>query len=212
MVAGVEEEEHGMLACRACIRPDFLSFQMLSVRLEELLVQEQQIVSMVTDEAKQRQLLLEDEDEDFLDEGSKEICAKCRKRNPSFPFFFSERKSERQWMSNGAKTRELSSPPRDHDLFARMLPDFAKAKSGAGEIFGVLGRRGTRVRQRKEVVHGGTVPRGGTVALVDRCLAGGRVNEPGDDVDSALNGHGRHAYGTASSAHRVFLSLGRPGF
>ena len=45
--------------------------QMLSIRMEELLVQhEQQIVSMVTEESKQRQLLLEDEEEDFLDEGT----------------------------------------------------------------------------------------------------------------------------------------------
>ncbi len=43
---------------------------MLAIRIEELLVQEQHIVSMVTEESKQRQLLLEDEEEDFLDEGT----------------------------------------------------------------------------------------------------------------------------------------------
>lgn len=45
---------------------------MLGSRIEEMLDAESHnnIVSMVTDEAKQRQLLLEDEDEDFLDEGT----------------------------------------------------------------------------------------------------------------------------------------------
>lgn len=42
---------------------------MLAIRLEEKLSQELSAVSVVTDEAKQRQLLLEDEEEDFLDEG-----------------------------------------------------------------------------------------------------------------------------------------------
>ncbi len=45
-------------------------FQMLSSRLEEKILQEQQVVSMVTDETRQRQLQLEDELEDFLDEAS----------------------------------------------------------------------------------------------------------------------------------------------
>ena len=53
---------------------------MLGARLEELLDEEEQnqnnVVSMVTDEFKQRQLLLEDEEEDFLDEGEieREFC------------------------------------------------------------------------------------------------------------------------------------------
>jgi hypothetical protein len=45
---------------------------MLGARIEELLEEEQAesaVVSMVTDEARQRQLVLEDDDEDFLDEG-----------------------------------------------------------------------------------------------------------------------------------------------
>ena len=45
---------------------------MLGSRIEAMLDEENansnNVVSMVTDEAKQRQLLLEDEDEDFLDE------------------------------------------------------------------------------------------------------------------------------------------------
>ena len=46
-------------------------FQMLGTRLEELLEQESQNVSsLVTDEARQRQLVLEDEEEDFMDEGN----------------------------------------------------------------------------------------------------------------------------------------------
>ena len=44
--------------------------EMLSCRLEEKILQEQQVVAMVTDESRQRQLLLEDELEDFLDEAS----------------------------------------------------------------------------------------------------------------------------------------------
>ena len=49
------------------------SLQMLGSRIEAMLEQETangNNVSMVTDEAKQRQLLTEDEDEDFLDEGT----------------------------------------------------------------------------------------------------------------------------------------------
>lgn len=43
---------------------------MLAARMEELLLaQEQNVVSMVTDETKQRQLLIEDEEENFMDEG-----------------------------------------------------------------------------------------------------------------------------------------------
>lgn len=43
---------------------------MLGTRLEELLEEENEnVVSMVTDEARQRQLVLEDEEEDFMDEG-----------------------------------------------------------------------------------------------------------------------------------------------
>ncbi len=43
---------------------------MLSSRLEEKIAQEQQVVSMVTDESRQRQLQLEDDFEDFMDENS----------------------------------------------------------------------------------------------------------------------------------------------
>ena len=45
-------------------------FQMLGTRIEEMLLQEQHSASLVNDESKQRQLLLEDEEEDFLDEGN----------------------------------------------------------------------------------------------------------------------------------------------
>lgn len=52
----------------------FFFLQMLGSRLEELMNQDanQQtnIVSMMTDESKQRQLVQEDEEEDFLDEGN----------------------------------------------------------------------------------------------------------------------------------------------
>ncbi len=45
---------------------------MLGARIEELLNEEQAdgaVVAMVTDEGKQRQLAVDDEEEDFLDEG-----------------------------------------------------------------------------------------------------------------------------------------------
>ena len=50
-----------------------LDFQMLGSRLEEISAEEQfrgcQANSLITDESIQRQLLQEDEEEDFLDEG-----------------------------------------------------------------------------------------------------------------------------------------------
>lgn len=47
---------------------------MLGSRIEELLAEETEAnggFAVITDEAKQRQLLLEDEEEDFMDEGTK---------------------------------------------------------------------------------------------------------------------------------------------
>lgn len=72
-----EEEKHSFT---------FL-FQMLGARMEELMEAEQQsqsAVSMVTDEFKQRQLLMEDEEEDFLDEGMAAVFASLVKRVPAF--------------------------------------------------------------------------------------------------------------------------------
>lgn len=43
---------------------------MLSIRLEEMVAQDQSAVTMITDESKQRHLAVEDEEEDFLDEAS----------------------------------------------------------------------------------------------------------------------------------------------
>jgi hypothetical protein len=49
--------------------------QALGSRLEEMLQEDKQhvanIVSMVTEECRQKELLMEDEEEDFLDEGWK---------------------------------------------------------------------------------------------------------------------------------------------
>jgi protein unc-80 len=46
----------------------------VGARLEDMILQDKQhvtnIVTMVTDEAKQKELLLQDEEEDFLDEGT----------------------------------------------------------------------------------------------------------------------------------------------
>ena len=42
---------------------------MLGIRLEEKLAQEQNSMTLMPDESRQRQLLMEDEDEDFMDEG-----------------------------------------------------------------------------------------------------------------------------------------------
>ena len=74
---------------------------MLGSRIEAMLEQEtanSNNVSMVTDEAKQRQLLTEDEDEDFLDEGThyvhslehkaKESQAQMRLVQTPFSFIF----------------------------------------------------------------------------------------------------------------------------
>ncbi len=47
-------------------------FQLLGSRIEEMmLAAEQNASTSVPDEARQRQLLAEDEDEDFMDEGRK---------------------------------------------------------------------------------------------------------------------------------------------
>jgi hypothetical protein len=54
-----------------------LFIQALGARLEEMVQEDKQhvanIVSMVTDESRQKELLVEDEEEDFLDEGWKII-------------------------------------------------------------------------------------------------------------------------------------------
>lgn len=50
----------------------------VGARLEDMILQDKQhvtnIVTMVTDEAKQKELLLQDEEEDFLDEGVYNFC------------------------------------------------------------------------------------------------------------------------------------------
>jgi len=49
------------------------NFQAIGARLEEMLLNDKRnipdIVSMMSDESKQKELLLDDEEEDFLDEG-----------------------------------------------------------------------------------------------------------------------------------------------
>ena len=50
---------------------------MLGSRIEELLASEMEAnggFAVITDEAKQRQLLLEDEEEDFMDEGMSAVA------------------------------------------------------------------------------------------------------------------------------------------
>jgi hypothetical protein len=60
-----------------------LFIQALGARLEEMVHEDKQhvanIVSMVTEECQQKELLMEDEEEDFLDEGWKCISflAEC---------------------------------------------------------------------------------------------------------------------------------------
>ena len=52
---------------------------MLGSRIEELLESEMEAnggFAVITDEAKQRQLLLDDEEEDFMDEGKIKLAAK----------------------------------------------------------------------------------------------------------------------------------------
>lgn len=55
--------------------------QAIGARLEELLAEDKQnvnqVIAMVSDESKQRDLIIEDEEEDFLDEGK----LQCNKRN-----------------------------------------------------------------------------------------------------------------------------------
>ena len=54
---------------------------MLGSRIEELLAAEAEATEVfptITDEAKQRQLLIEDEEEDFMDEGNICIVIQCQ--------------------------------------------------------------------------------------------------------------------------------------
>lgn len=52
----------------------YVQIQALGARLEELLLEDKQnvdqVITMVSDESKQRELIIEDEEEDFLDEGN----------------------------------------------------------------------------------------------------------------------------------------------
>ena len=71
-----------------CVFFLFFLFQMLGTRLEELLEQEDEnAVTMVTDEVRQRQLVIEDEEEDFMDEGELNGMP-ARSFLPSFSILF----------------------------------------------------------------------------------------------------------------------------
>lgn len=55
------------------IRAGYYETQAIGTRLEEFLAEDkvniEQVTSIVSDESKQRDLVLEDEEEDFLDDG-----------------------------------------------------------------------------------------------------------------------------------------------
>lgn len=54
-----------------------INLQAIGIRLEELLAEDRQhipeVITMLSDETKQKELLIEDEEEDFLDEGKSNI-------------------------------------------------------------------------------------------------------------------------------------------
>lgn len=78
---------------------------MLATRVEEKLAQEQHVVSMVTDDAKQKQLQLDDEEEDFLDEGTISLVFKIETiAILNCVFNFSKRKYQWKRLPHGSET------------------------------------------------------------------------------------------------------------
>lgn len=95
------------------------------------------ITSMVTDEAMQKELLLQDEEEDFLDEGSS--LSHMSAHLYGFDIF-SKHKRVRFELSFGATSYGLQSSTRNHRFLARNVPEltkvFAALKQGATTTLG----------------------------------------------------------------------------
>lgn len=96
------------------------------------------ITSMVTDEAMQKELLLQDEEEDFLDEGSS-LSHQMSAHLYGFDIF-SKHKRVRFELSFGATSYGLQSSTRNHRFLARNVPEltkvFAALKQGATTTLG----------------------------------------------------------------------------
>lgn len=123
------------------IRRHTCSFQQaIGTRLEELLLEDKQnadqVIATMSDENKQRDLIIEDEEEDFLDEGDFHaiVKSKCKKRIItseqlnvlSLCCRFSQHKQLRISMSDGVALYSLYSTSGSDSVLTRNLPNIAQ--------------------------------------------------------------------------------------
>ena len=129
------------------------SQQAIGTRLEELLLEDKQnvdqVIATVSDENKQRDLIIEDEEEDFLDEGdfSRSDENHHERTTKHVRCRFSQHKRLRIAMSDSVAPYSLYSTSGSDSVLTRNLPNVAQVQTSDEGTAATLGKD---VQQRGE--------------------------------------------------------------